>query len=289
MIVVVGDASWDVHYEVPRLPSLGETLSGRLIYQGPAGGSANTAAWSASLGSEVMLAAQLATDVAGGRFQIACDAIAQLHLHVLPGATHTRLTTVLMTPDTERTIVIDAPWKSNNVAPDEAVLTQLREAAVALINVDDRDTRTLYNTESNAITVLPMQFLADELESNSSWDVIVGSTAENEPPDSHDLLRVGAKLCVLTTGEAGGRFWLYGHWATYESLPVAARRDSTGAGDAFVGGLMVGLERGLAAEGALAVASWTGARAVEQMGSWPQSDLAPPQYLLSPSSCVGND
>jgi arabinose-5-phosphate isomerase len=80
--------------------------------------------------------------------------------------------------------------------------------------------------------------------------------------------RFGSQIVVVTDGEAGCAIASEG----YEGF-VAARRvkavDTTGAGDAFLGGLLAGLHYGLSLAEAGRLANACGAACVEKLGAFP--------------------
>lgn len=84
--------------------------------------------------------------------------------------------------------------------------------------------------------------------------------------------RFGCQAVVVTDGEVGCAISA----DDYEgSVPALAAKpvDTTGAGDAFLGGLLVALSQGMAWEPAGRLANACGAACVEQMGAFPE-DLA---------------
>jgi arabinose-5-phosphate isomerase len=91
--------------------------------------------------------------------------------------------------------------------------------------------------------------------------------------------RFGCAIVVVTDGEAGCAIASESHegW-------VAARRvkavDTTGAGDAFLGGLLAGLRYGLALPEAGRLANACGAACVEKLGAFPDDPAAARAHVL---------
>lgn len=81
--------------------------------------------------------------------------------------------------------------------------------------------------------------------------------------------RFGSGAVVVTDGEAGCAIAAEGFEGFVPARPVKAV-DSTGAGDAFLGGLLVALARGLGWEAAGALANACGAACVEALGALPE-------------------
>jgi arabinose-5-phosphate isomerase len=80
--------------------------------------------------------------------------------------------------------------------------------------------------------------------------------------------RTGAKLIALTLGPAGSLLLSEGEVIT---VPAAQVRvvDTTGAGDAFLGGLLAGLHAGLDLESAAKLGNACGGACCEQIGAFP--------------------
>jgi fructokinase len=78
--------------------------------------------------------------------------------------------------------------------------------------------------------------------------------------------RRGGKLTVATSGPAGATCWSDGDRIVIPPRPARAI-DPTGAGDAFVAGLLAGLVVEESLEGSLALAAELGARATEAIGA----------------------
>jgi len=91
--------------------------------------------------------------------------------------------------------------------------------------------------------------------------------------------RFGAGIVVVTDGEAGCAIASEG----FEGW-VAARRvkavDTTGAGDAFLGGFLAGLHHGLALAEAGRLANACGAACVEKLGAFPDDPTAARAHVL---------
>jgi arabinose-5-phosphate isomerase len=85
--------------------------------------------------------------------------------------------------------------------------------------------------------------------------------------------RYGSDAVVVTDGEAGCAIAAEEWEGVVPSFP-AKQRDTTGAGDAFLGGLLVARARGLDWQDSGRLANACGAACVEQMGAFPEDPLA---------------
>jgi arabinose-5-phosphate isomerase len=81
--------------------------------------------------------------------------------------------------------------------------------------------------------------------------------------------RFGNRAVVITDGEAGCAIAAEGFEGFVRARPVKAV-DATGAGDAFLGGLLAALSAELAWEDAARLANACGAACVEQLGAFPE-------------------
>jgi sugar/nucleoside kinase (ribokinase family)/D-arabinose 5-phosphate isomerase GutQ len=80
--------------------------------------------------------------------------------------------------------------------------------------------------------------------------------------------RTGAKLVALTLGPAGSFVLAEGEAITVPA-PAVRVLDTTGAGDAFLGGLLAGLSAGLDLESAAKLGNACGGACCEQIGAFP--------------------
>lgn len=269
MICVIGDAGWDMTFEVPALPSHGHVSIGRLVWSGPAGGCGIAAATAATLGAEVVLVTAIGLDVLGDELLRACNEVTSLKVvgQRSPGAT--QVSVVFRTPDAERTVIIGRG--SGSVKWCQELAAALDHASVTLVNVNDSLMRAKCWSALRSHRVLPIAHLEEEARAGRAWDVVVGSIADRTVPDEATLNRAGVSLCVVTDGSRGGHYWSGTAWNRYLAVPAAEVRDATGAGDAFLGGLLVGIEHGNEIEPLLQRAAVEGAKAVMRLGGWPST------------------
>jgi sugar/nucleoside kinase (ribokinase family) len=180
----------------------------------------------------------------------------------------TQTAAILHTPDGERTIVVgrgDAQLRWTSKVGDA-----LERSRVSHVNAEDPKMRArCWGAAAGGTRCLPLAHLEEEAQRQRSWDVIVGSAADHVRPAAEAVSAVAARLCVLTEGAAGGSYFAGGAWTRYAAKRVADPVDPTGAGDAFLGGLLHGLDLGQDAEAALESAAIAGAAALRRRGAWP--------------------
>jgi len=108
----------------------------------------------------------------------------------------------------------------------------------------------------------PSKSAARELVPEAGDDAVAIATALRA--------RFGSAVVVVTDGEAGCAVAAEGGAWRVVAPRARAVVDTTGAGDAFLGGLLVGLARGLDLEGAATLGNACGAACVEQLGAFPE-------------------
>jgi len=81
--------------------------------------------------------------------------------------------------------------------------------------------------------------------------------------------KTGAKLVALTLGPAGSLVLAEGEAIAVPAPPLERVIDTTGAGDAFLGGLLAGLSAGLDFESAARLGNACGGACCEQIGAFP--------------------
>ena len=121
------------------------------------------------------------------------------------------------------------------------------------------DEKTLFEILSAADLLKPSKRAAQEL---------VGDAADAETLAVRLRERFGNRAVVVTDGDRGCAVATDGFQASFPAYKVNTI-DSTGAGDAFLGGLLAGLHQGLGWEDAARLANACGAACVEQLGAFP--------------------
>jgi ribokinase len=271
LLTVIGTAALDRRIQTPRLPRAGELLVARQDGENAGGAAANTAARAAALGVPVHLICRLGADWAGERVRAALSEMPGLTVDAQAGDA-TAVAEVLITPDGQRTILFCAPASSPDPRPTKHSLRRVGGGAVTWIDVRDCEWRSgFHRAAAGTLRGLPAQYLGGELEEGRRWELALGSVDEFPvPPDERLLAGCGVRLCVITEGAQGGRCWTADDgWRRFGAEPSERVVDTTGAGDAFAGGLLGALALGWPLARALRAAAVSGARAVEEAGAWP--------------------
>jgi arabinose-5-phosphate isomerase len=127
------------------------------------------------------------------------------------------------------------------------------------------DEATLERVLSAADLLKPSKSVARELTPDAGGDPLAMARALRE--------RFGCPCVVVTDGAAGCAIVAEDFAGCVPAHPVKAL-DTTGAGDAFLGGLLAGLHHGLAWEDAGRLGNACGAACVERLGAFPDDAAA---------------
>jgi ribokinase len=261
LFAVCGSISADMIGYAPRLPGPGESVLGDRFLLAPGGKGANVAVAAARLGAQVrffgargddqfgeFIGGALADEgvdisslavIAGmhsGVALIAVDAQAENQILALPGANG-----LASAPGPCGAAVWFCPGEIPRVAQDGTLTAARADRAIAVVNPSP-----------------PNAFDADLL---AGFDIAIVNETELGAFEGHLPSRV-----VLTRGAHGATLLPEGT----ELAAVPARAvDTTGAGDAFAGGLCAGLAAGASLEAAVQLALVTAAISVERDGCQP--------------------
>jgi ribokinase len=283
-VVVVGSINVDLVAQVSRHPAPGETVLGRSSTTLPGGKGANQAVAAARLGAGVAMVGAVGTDAYA---DVALSGLREAGVdlaHVRTVDTATGLAVVTVSDDGENSIVV-VPGANAAVTPAVVsaatpLLVQARvcvlqaeipvESVVRAVEIAHRSgVRVLLNVAP--ATPLPTEVLAraDPLVVNQhEAATLLGRPLADAREATDELAALGVPSVVVTLGAAGvlgrdrGEPW---------SLPARTvePRDTTGAGDAFVGALASRLAAGDTVRQAAQQATRVAAASVTRLGAQP--------------------
>jgi len=282
-ITVVGSLNVDLVVPVPHHPVPGETVLGGDHLRTPGGKGGNQAVAAARLGQRVRMVSRIGDDDFGRLLvdALVADGVDTTDVHVSPDAP-TGVALITVDEQGENAIAV-SPGANARLSPDDvtAAADSLSSAAVTLLQLEvPLTTVEAAATLAGGVVVLnpaPAQLLPDTLLRRA--DVLVPNRLElatlartDTPP--WDLEEVAARALqlpteatvVVTLGAQGALVCAAGV-VTHVPATPATIVDTTGAGDAFCGGLADGLARGLEIEDAAAWASRVAAAAVSRQGA----------------------
>lgn len=269
MLAVLGTTNWDVFFTSEALPPEGGNCLVERQFDAPGGGPSNTAAWLAAQDAEVVFATGLSEEPESERYRRACAELG-LELHEVRVPRLSRAYIVLP-PSRERTIFYTAPepWPA---AALPGVHQLLAGSDWLWTDLADGELEALYESFP-ASRGIGRGRLEGEAAAGRTWSLAVGSLDEDSLPAAELLDAVGLQHCVMTAGALGGMYWERGErggeWQHYQATSAGALADTTGAGDAFLAGLLLGLSRGEPLPEAVKHGSAVAAAAVSQHGGWP--------------------
>ena len=265
-IVVVGSINLDLVASAPALPAPGETVTGAVLARHPGGKGANQALAARRLGAEVKLIGRTGTDA------MADEALALLHANGvdLTGVARdeslpTGVALIAVEPAGENQIVVAAGANHAVIAADlpdvidDALIVQL-ELPVATV-----EAAVARATGFVCANLAPAAPVSDALLVRA--DLIVVN--QTEAAFYGDRLHQACGRVIVTLGSAGAELWEGGRRVANASPPVVTAVDATGAGDAFVGAVVVAMLEGQMPDKALAFACAAGALAATRAGAQP--------------------
>ena len=287
-IVVVGSYATGLTMRVGRLPSPGETLLGKGYRVDFGGKGSNQAVACARLGSRVSFIAKIGQDnfgemALGLHRQEKVDVASVVQVPDKP----TGVGFIIVDAQGNNCITID-PAANDLLTAEEVsqclqtltseaiVLTQLEipaeAAGAAMVQGRERGALTILNPAPARILPDSVLQFVDVLTPNlSEAKVLTGRSpdAAVEPEAiARELISRGVKRVVMTLGEKGALLTTAHSSLHIPAINVSAQ-DTTGAGDAFNGGLAVALSRGVNLEEAVRFAVVTGGLAVTREGVVP--------------------
>ncbi|HET6444986.1 MAG TPA: ribokinase [candidate division Zixibacteria bacterium] len=284
-IVVIGSFNADLTSYMDRMPRPGETVTGRRFVTGPGGKGSNQAVAAARLGAEVTFVGRIGQDVFAS---IALDCWKEAGIntdYVIQDPEHaTGVAPIFVDETGENSIVVvlganlfvsreDVDAAAEVIAGADILLTQLEidygTAGYALRVAKERGARTILNPAPAGKLPDAVIALADIITPNETeLEVLAGLTGANPEEAAGSLLKNDRQQIIITLGAQGARLVNQGGSALIPSFKVDVV-DTTGAGDAFNGGLAVGLAEGMDQMEAIAFANATAALCVTKRGTAP--------------------
>ncbi len=303
-VVVVGSANADLVLDIDHRPRAGETILGSDIVVTPGGKGANQAVAAGLLGGQVAFVGCVGDDSHGAllRGSLTRAGVDVSQLRTVEGASGHAI--IMVTPDGENSIIV-SPAANRQVTPELlAGCAELwRRAAVVVLQLEiplvsveylareaeDAGARVVLNLAPAAVLASEVLAVADPLVVNESEAAFLMSAAGRRLPAdplaaARELRGLGPRSVVLTLGARGVVLDDGAEHVHVPALPVTVV-DTTGAGDAFVGALAVGLAQAgsltVAVERAVAVAALTVGRRGAQASYPTREELASADLLLA--------
>ena len=288
-IVILGVFVADTAYRASRQPKIGERIIGNEFSLGPGGKGSNQAVAAALAGGNVHFISRLGKDDFAN-MAISLWEKSGITPHVTQYSdSYTGAAYIFIEDKTGNNAIIVSPGAAANINDDDITankeliqgsrvfMTQLEQS------LDAAGTALSFAKDGGAITILnpaPAQPLGEnilklcdfvtpnEIEAEQITGTPVKSINDAEIA-AGKLLEKGASAAVITLGEQGALFKDNNqiiHQPSYEVGPVV---ETTGAGDAFNGGLAVALAEEMPIDKALRFACATASISVTRQGTAP--------------------
>jgi len=285
-IAVVGSVNMDLVFRTPRMPAIGETLSGHEFRQIPGGKGANQAVAAARQGADVSFIGCIGDD-GFGEHSLRCltqDGIDVSHLSAV-AHTATGVAGIIVTDEGDNSIVLaagaNAALSAEAVEAAQSAITSAQLLICQLETPLSAVARAIQLASQQGVKVIlnpaPVQTLSNALLAQVDY-LVVNETEASQlsgiPVSDHDsarrasekLLERGAAVVLLTMGEQGVCIAEPGGSQFIAAIKVDVI-DTTAAGDTFVGAFAVGIARGLDIKTASIEAQYTAALAVTKLGA----------------------
>lgn len=290
LITVVGSFVVGMTLRTRHMPIFGETLVGSDFDMGPGGKGSNQAVATARLGAQAAFAGIIGTDQLG---EVATNLYAQegidtTHLRQTSSAT-TGVGFIILNEAGENGIILDlganagmdAPFVDQleaQIARSDVVMSVLEipveAAAQAMALGKKHGVRTILNPAPAAHLDETVLRNVDYLTPNETELRILQGLPADDPTPTLELARQlqaqGVKNLIVTQGERGAL--VLSEAGLLEVAGITLSReivDTTGAGDAFNGGLAVALAYGKALREAVQFACCAGRLACDELGVVP--------------------
>jgi len=301
-IVILGVFVADTAYRAPRAPRMGETILGTGFKLGPGGKGSNQAVAAGRLGADVCFITRLGKDdFAEMAMKTWAEAGVKPAVIETPES-YTGAAYIFVEETTGNNAIIVSPGAATLISPAdiEANAGLIRQAAVFVTQLEqpiDAAVRALEIARVAGVTTIlnpapaaslpdSIYTLCDYVTPNETEAEGLTGIAVTSPDDARRaadaLLAKGAGAAVITLGEKGALLHTRQGSDHVPAFKVAPVVETTGAGDAFNGGLAVGLARGMKPFEAVRLASAVAGISVTRPGTAPSMpNLAEVQMVLA--------
>ena len=262
-ITVLGIFVADISFSGPKIPSIGETILGKKYNVGPGGKGCNQAIAIARLGGNTNFISKIGKDAYG---ELALKTLEKNKISteniIQDGNQQTGVAGILVDQNTGKNainVIVGAP-SSLQISEIENQMNLIKSSKIFLTQLEVPKDVTLHclktAKENGCITILnpaPASEISKEFynnidfftpnETEAEFYTGIKITNDQEAKQAAEkLLNLGIKKVIITLGEKG---LFYSDGKEEISLKANAVKaiDTTGAGDAFNGGLAFGLSK----------------------------------------------
>lgn len=265
-ITVVGSINLDIVASAPHLPAPGETVTGATLARHPGGKGANQALAAQKLGANVSIIGRVGDDeMAGAAIALMLAQGVDLGDVVTDIAAPTGVALIAVDPSGENQIVVAAG--ANHLVTPEQLPARIEGPLIAQLELPIETVEAAVGraTDFVCVNLAPAAPVSEAMLRRA--DLIVVN--ETEAAFYGDALHMGGGRVVVTKGARGAAMYQRGVEMAWAVPPHVEAVDATGAGDAFVGAMVVALLDGMAPQEALTFACAAGALAATRPGAQP--------------------
>ena len=262
-ISVLGIFVADISFSGPKIPSVGETILGNKYNVGPGGKGCNQAIAIARLGGNVNFISKIGKDSYG---ELALNTLKKNNINIENIIQDEKLQTgvagILIDKNSGKNainVIVGAP-SSLTINEIDKQISIIKSSKIFLTQLEVPKDVTLHclkiAKENGCITILnpaPASEISNEFynhidyftpnETEAEFYTGIKITNEQEAKQAAEkLLNLGIKKVIITLGEKG-LFYTDGKEEIYLKASSVKAIDTTGAGDAFNGGLAFGLSK----------------------------------------------
>ena len=262
-ITVLGIFVADISFSGPKIPSIGETILGKKYNVGPGGKGCNQAIAIARLGGNTNFISKIGKDAYG---ELAIKTLEKNKIsteNIIQDANQqTGVAGILVDQNTGKNainVIVGAPG-SLMISEIEKKINLIKSSKIFLTQLEVPKDVTLHclktAKENGCITILnpaPASEISKEFYNNIDFftpneteaEFYTGIKITNEhqaKQAANKLISLGIKKVIITLGEKG-LFYSDGKEEIYLKASSVKAIDTTGAGDAFNGGLAYGISK----------------------------------------------
>lgn len=263
-VVILGVFAGDATFKAARLPVLGETLLGDGFSLGPGGKGSNQAIAAAKAGADTAFITRLGDDAFAALAYETWKAAGVTPLARTIPDEATGAAFIFLEQGTGQNAIIVCPGAATGIAADDmdAQAEAISGAKVFVAQLEqplEAAQRGLEIARAAGVTTIlnpaPARALPDEVlqlcdlltPNESETEILTGlpvRTIEEAETAARALQARGPKNIILTLGENGALWYDGDHMRMIEPMHAGDTVDTTGAGDAFNGGLATALAEG---------------------------------------------
>lgn len=288
-VTVFGSFVVDLMARTPHLPVPGETVKGSLFKQGAGGKGFNQGIAAHKAGGDVAMVTKLGRDSLANVALDAMDAVGMPKDYLFYNdEVATGIALIMVDENTSQNEIVIVPGACGTITPSdiEKVAERIKSSGYLLLQLEvnqDANEQVAALAKENGVKVIintaPYQPVTDEFL-NGAWLVTPNEVEAEELTgvpvtdlESADraaavFFSKGVQNVLITLGSRGVYINTEGHSEIVPAYKVKAI-DTTGAGDAFNGGLLTALSEGKTLREAAVFANALAALSVQRLGTTP--------------------